>query len=485
MPVFSDGQKISAALAWDRLIESIPASYVIWKDGDTYRAECLLKGGTDYSGTDATVIQSALNSLTPGRTWKEKVLLKGTFEISGFLNIPAYTILQGGKITGNGRIYISNSHVSIIDVEATVGDIQAAFEIYAANETIEDIEFINCRAINCGGIGFFNDGEGEIKKIKNVRYINCKAINCGRYSRYNDWIVGFDLAENVDLEDCLVVNCLAEGSWESGFHFESSPIKKNVMLIGCISKDNGKDKPSPTYGAGYVISSGVSLIGCISIENHVGFRIRNNKEDTIQISGCKDYRSDIGLSILDGDVGKVLINDLVLFESQNKAVSVLNAGNCFADKLTIINPVGDGTLCTSFGTVDYPIHDCIFEIFAFGGQSPYVIYTAGSSDLYFSGSINTTQPYPFRNIGGTNIKAIFKHGSYITVNSGTATISAGSTSVTVNHGLAGTPTIVTVTPSEDIGDVWVDSVTSTSFTIHCEAAPSSDVIVYWYAEYKP
>ena len=64
MPVFSDGQKISASLAWDRLIESIPASYVIWKDGDIYRAECLMKGGTDYSGSDAaTVIQSAVDAL--------------------------------------------------------------------------------------------------------------------------------------------------------------------------------------------------------------------------------------------------------------------------------------------------------------------------------------------------------------------------------------------------------------------------------------
>jgi len=71
------------------------------------------------------------------------------------------------------------------------------------------------------------------------------------------------------------------------------------------------------------------------------------------------------------------------------------------------------------------------------------------------------------------------------INSGSATITSGSTSVTVNHGLAGTPTLVTVTPSADIGDVWVDSITSTQFTIHCDSAPSSDTTVYWYAEYKP
>jgi len=74
---------------------------------------------------------------------------------------------------------------------------------------------------------------------------------------------------------------------------------------------------------------------------------------------------------------------------------------------------------------------------------------------------------------------------YLTENSGTAIITSGSTSVTVDHGLAGTPTIVTVTPSADLGDVWVDTLTSTQFTIHCDSAPSSNTTVYWYAEYKP
>ena len=32
MPQFSDGKEIHEA-EWDRLLESIPASYVVWKDG--------------------------------------------------------------------------------------------------------------------------------------------------------------------------------------------------------------------------------------------------------------------------------------------------------------------------------------------------------------------------------------------------------------------------------------------------------------------
>ena len=74
-----------SAGAWvTRLLESIPASYTIWKDGSTYRAECLLKGGADYSGTDAsTVIQSVIDVLSNGGkiTFKQGLYEIGT-EIS-------------------------------------------------------------------------------------------------------------------------------------------------------------------------------------------------------------------------------------------------------------------------------------------------------------------------------------------------------------------------------------------------------------------
>jgi len=65
---------------------------------------------------------------------------------------------------------------------------------------------------------------------------------------------------------------------------------------------------------------------------------------------------------------------------------------------------------------------------------------------------------------------------------GAATIPAGSTSVTVNHGLLAAPSKVLVTPTANIGAVWVESITSTSFTIRCSTAPPADTIVYWYAE---
>lgn len=66
---------------------------------------------------------------------------------------------------------------------------------------------------------------------------------------------------------------------------------------------------------------------------------------------------------------------------------------------------------------------------------------------------------------------------------GTATISAGQTSVTVNHGLGTTPRKVIVTPTSNPGTQWwVSNVTATSFTINVASAPTTNLTFYWEAE---
>ena len=72
---------------------------------------------------------------------------------------------------------------------------------------------------------------------------------------------------------------------------------------------------------------------------------------------------------------------------------------------------------------------------------------------------------------------------YITENSGIAILPAGSNSTTTAHGLAGTPSVITVTAtSTDIGNIAVTSKDSTSFTITTSATSSSDVGIYWEAK---
>lgn len=69
---------------------------------------------------------------------------------------------------------------------------------------------------------------------------------------------------------------------------------------------------------------------------------------------------------------------------------------------------------------------------------------------------------------------------YVMKNYGVTTIPAGSTSISFNHGLISTPTVVTLGAKENIGALWW-SANSTHITIYCETAPANDTEVSWYA----
>jgi len=95
--------------------------------------------------------------------------------------------------------------------------------------------------------------------------------------------------------------------------------------------------------------------------------------------------------------------------------------------------------------------------------------------------------------------AIFNSGTGTTIrdNYGFATEASGTasiigdgstvTSVQVAHGLDGMPTVMTVTPTSDLGSaskVWVDSIDGTNFTINLDADPGSEVEVTFSWEAK-
>lgn len=70
---------------------------------------------------------------------------------------------------------------------------------------------------------------------------------------------------------------------------------------------------------------------------------------------------------------------------------------------------------------------------------------------------------------------------------GTGTIASGTTSVTVTHGAAFTPTIdmIRVTPSNnptnDPGWLWVTTITSTQFDVKCRNDPGAGGLTFGWA----
>ncbi|WP_292366824.1 right-handed parallel beta-helix repeat-containing protein, partial [Methanoculleus sp. UBA208] len=247
----------------------------------------LSKNQADYvcdGVDDQAEIQAALAALPDGGT---VVLTEGTFNCAGVIAPPAGTTLSGQGpdatnlvFTNDGRISVDQesitldgfhiegsgyssgvkwlgvmtiraSHAKIHNIEGTADtSIQAVYllihdpAVYAP--TLEDVEFVNCKAVDTGTYGFLHNAWGSSNKvIKDVRYDNCAAINCGSKGAFNPWITGFDFAELNDMDGLRVTNCLAEGNLESGFHFEFDPTVTDAVLENCVSKNNGQ-KPYPT-----------------------------------------------------------------------------------------------------------------------------------------------------------------------------------------------------------------------------------------------
>jgi hypothetical protein len=215
------------------------------------------------------------------------------------------SVISDFRIIGEGYVIIAGSNNVLNNIIAYDLDNShyASFLIYPCNQLIENVQFNNCKAVDCDRWGFVTDGEGDVQKVKNIRYINCQAINCGRYNHTKEgWDVGFSPTENVDGEDILIENCVASGCWQSGFHFEVFCNKTNVTLRNCHAEDNGyayrEGFEDEHYVAGYYLTGGITCDNCTSVNNIYGYRVYLGEENRSAIlNRCSDKSSIYGILV--------------------------------------------------------------------------------------------------------------------------------------------------------------------------------------------
>lgn len=228
------------------------------------------------------------------------------------------TVLEDFSFTGSGCIVIQSSNNAVRRVKAfnLTNDDWAAFLIWAFRSVVENIEYTDCKAVNVNRWGFSNNGYGgnpdpglDYSAIKNVTFTRCQAINCGRYGQFRGqdhsapvpYDVGFDLVEGANYyENITAIDCLAEGSYESGFHVEDYPEKKNIRIINCVSRNNGQAQ-HPTYGSGFTLHD-ADCINCVSENNKIaGYKIWRGAT----LINCTDRGSTYGIMAnnLDGVTG--------------------------------------------------------------------------------------------------------------------------------------------------------------------------------------
>jgi hypothetical protein len=112
-----------------------------------------------------------------------------------------------------------------------------------------------------------------------------------------------------------------------------------------------------------------------------------------------------------------------------------------------------------------------------------IVIPAGLNNFNVSAlTIHNNGQGAINNLAGySNTKIIQACFGFLTVNSGSASVGAGNTSIVVSHGLTFAPSLVLITPAgapENAG-WYVDNITSVQFTIYLNATSTTTRNFYW------
>jgi len=167
-------------------------------------------GTTQYKGTDnATVINDVLTSgLTAGRTWKEKIVVKGKIKLSRNITIPSYTIFDARQAIFEAP---DSGWAFVVGGQATITDYVDVFGLrvignsfadgglkldHVRDSNFYDMYFIGFKKV--GAAALLLDGATHGMVIINYFY-NCKfldsnigAILFGKANFNNFYNCGFD-----------------------------------------------------------------------------------------------------------------------------------------------------------------------------------------------------------------------------------------------------------------------------------------------------
>jgi len=432
------------------------------------------KAGVD----DASVIQSALDSLTSGRTWKERVVLKGDFVIAQQLTLSSYLVLH---VFGKMKL-ADGADVHMLSIPSDAKHIEikyAHFDGNKANQT-QNVNIINTI-----------EGEGVLENItiksclfENAKYHalntddweNCLISNCKFVN--GDYVpIRLHSTENVRVINNTIE---AKGNVYAGIYIDG---RNNVIAGNTIVVDNNavpaiRYAPDGTYEVrgNRIVKN--TLIG--SSRTGLGIHVEGDYTHSNAIIGNKFYDFYIGISSLTEN-NKVIGNT---FYNVDRGINIGSAA--------IGNIIKSNTFRgTSESPIDFAIrfysssyNQVVANQFNYCNYGYYEQDAADYNLIINNVFRNTTNPIT---IVGVNT-IVRRNIGYTTENSGTATFSGdgSTTQFSIEHGLVSTPSKVQVTPmsSDAAGDFYVTADDTYIYINYSTAPPSGtdNVKVSWQAE---
>jgi len=450
-----------------------------------------------------TVIQSAVDSLPDGGTIHIKA---GTYPLSSPLTLKPRIILQGDgmdvtRLTGQtGISYVINATSDTVEYGGGLKDLYLG-----GDPTIPTVlrvnnlwKFFVHNVRIYGGAGptaieVVNSAyEADIRNCRITHYTDygIKAHANGIVIDNNDFAPASGTAVTIQagVGDQSAGNAVRiTNNW-----FEASGTNGGTW----IQVNGAKYTFIYANNLGSNFAAQASSFGIKVLANSLGTKIFGNYISTgygtgIWASGAAAYYTIIAENVIETDQAGAL---RCIYDDRGFMVI---KGNIFivtqapADVINVtagaVNGVIDGNLflaLTSKTTTGIAYNGSRYNI---TGNTFRFITTpidCNNTTAYANIVYNDFQAFTAPAIANVGTNKVLKHNrGYVTENGGTATVLAGSTSVSVSHGLATTPTRVLITPVNDPGGrVWVSAVGASTFTINITTAPAVDVDFYWQAE---
>jgi len=246
--------------------------FTVWNDGTEYYAKNAY-GQIIYSGTNCTtVIQNALDGLTAGRDYKEKVLLQGDFEIT-YLLIPSYTIIE---IQGSLKQADNTDYHCLVNADSNNGNTD--IEIYGGE--IDGNGANQNPATYMGVVVYNNVTRGLIHDIwvyngvnYSIRILHSEAIIIDSViasGAKDDNIAIEILCGNITISNCVSYGSIGKaGVSSSGIEVEDGA--HDVTIMGCTVFGNE--------------NVGINIVQECSNISIIGNTVYGNGQDGIQVSG--------------------------------------------------------------------------------------------------------------------------------------------------------------------------------------------------------
>jgi len=459
-----------------------PYHAIVHKDDSTVWAEDS-EGKTIAYGVageeDAAVIQSALDSLTEGRTSKETVVLRGSFTCEEGLLVPSYTkiSIEGVLKLKDGaneplirnKNYSKETNNADSEIEIIGGTLDGNKSEQGASpaDVVKFVGVAGLRILNATLTSAY-DQCIDLSYCADVQIVNC-GLNNGRENA---------LRISSGCYDVQVANCIISSVSEDGILTGGSPDATKITISNTLINSVGKH--------GIACAGSDILVSNCRIEDTGGngMRIANATKGTINNVVIYDTDED-GIALLSASY--FVIGGGLLYSVGNEA----GKSGIYADYDSVYITVQNCYIKSIYGPA-IKLNDTQYFKLSHCYLSPptdqYTILESGTSDY------NTFVENYFLDGAGVSItgtNTIFRRNegvNALTENSGTATFSGdgSTTQFSIPHGLVSTPTKVQVTPlTEDAaGDFYVTA-DATNIYINYLSPPASgadNVKVSWSAE---